>query len=178
MNKHFDTYRMRLIAEEDAPGLFRLIEKNRIRLRDYFPNSIKSIVTEESALQYILEKTRQCQNKVFYCFVIESVKEGKELIGIVFLKNVEWTIPKAELAYFIDQDYERMGIITKSISFVITYSFDTLKLNKLYLRVSGDNKASQRVAEKNGFRTEGTLRSDFKTSDGKLIDLIYYGLLR
>jgi RimJ/RimL family protein N-acetyltransferase len=53
-----------------------------------------------------------------------------------------------------------------------------LKLNKLYLRVSGDNKASQRVAEKNGFRTEGTLRSDFKTSDGKLIDLIYYGLLR
>jgi len=177
MEMLFDTYRMRLIAEEDALAFFQLIEKNRIRLRDYFPGSIKSIVNVETALSYIREKVRQCTNKVFYCFVVEA-QSGGELIGVVFLKNVEWTIPKAELAYFIDQDYEGKGIITKSIACVIAYGFTTLKLNKLYLRAAGENKASQRVAEKNGFRAEGTLRSDFKTSDGKLIDLIYYGLLR
>ncbi len=177
MNLNFDTFRIRLIAEEDASALFELIEKNKIRLRDYFPNSIKSIVSQESALLYILEKIRQSQSKVFYCFVVEEQKV-KGLIGIVFLKNVEWTIPKAELAYFIDAGSEGKGIITKSLQQVIGYGFETLKLNKLYLRVAGDNKASQRVAEKNGFRREGTLRSDFKTSDGKLIDLIYYGLLK
>jgi ribosomal-protein-serine acetyltransferase len=177
MNLNFDTYRLRLIAEEDASALFHLIEKNRTRLRDYFPNSIKSIISADSALLYIREKIRQSQNKVFYCFVIEE-QNTKGLVGIVFVKNVEWTIPKAELAYFIDSDFEGKGIISKSLALVIRYGFETLKLNKLYLRAAGDNKASQRVAEKNGFRQEGTLRSDFKTSDGKLIDLIYYGLLR
>jgi ribosomal-protein-serine acetyltransferase len=172
-----DSFRIRLISEDDAPQLSRLIDKNKIRLCDYFPNSIKSIVSEESAMSYIREKVRQCTNKVGYCFVIE-LPETAGLIGIVFLKNVEWTIPKAELAYFIDGEHEGKGIVTGSIRHVIAYAFVGLKLNKLYLRAAGENKGSQRVAEKNGFRAEGTLRSDFKTSDGKLIDLIYYGLLR
>ena len=173
----FNPYRIRLIAESDATSMFNLIERNRVRLSDYFPNSIKAIVSNNSALLYILEKVREGKNKVSFCFVIEGMADA-ELIGVVFLKNVEWTIPKAELAYFIDSQNEGKGIITKALSFVIAYGFDVLKLNKLYLRASGDNKASQRVAEKNGFRAEGTLRSDFKTSDGKLIDMIYYGLLK
>ena len=33
-------------------------------------------------------------------------------------------------------------------------------------------------AEKNKFKVEGVLRKDFKTSEGKLIDVMYYGLIQ
>jgi ribosomal-protein-alanine N-acetyltransferase len=34
------------------------------------------------------------------------------------------------------------------------------------------------VAEKNGFILEGIIRSDYKTTSGVVVDLMYYGLLK
>ena len=81
------------------------------------------------------------------------------------------------MGYFIDKDYEGKGIITKGLSQVIRFCFDTLKLKKLFLRIDPDNFPSKRVAEKNGFIVEGTLRSEYRTGNGDLIDLVYYGLV-
>ena len=46
------------------------------------------------------------------------------------------------------------------------------------MRIAEDNLPSRRVAEKNSFVIEGTLRQDFKIAKGYWIDAVYYGLLR
>jgi RimJ/RimL family protein N-acetyltransferase len=51
-------------------------------------------------------------------------------------------------------------------------------LNKIFMRIAEDNVSSRRVAEKNEFKIEGVLRKDFKTAEGKLIDVVYYGLIQ
>jgi ribosomal-protein-serine acetyltransferase len=104
-------------------------------------------------------------------------KSVSKPIGMLFIKSLDWRIPKAELAYYIDKEYEGKGIISKALNNVIEFAFSVLKLNKLYLRVAPDNKGSRKVAEKNSFKIEGTLRNDFKTYEGALIDLLYYGLI-
>ncbi|MFT5779805.1 MAG: ribosomal-protein-serine acetyltransferase [Crocinitomicaceae bacterium] len=38
--------------------------------------------------------------------------------------------------------------------------------------------AAKKLAESCGFEIEGTIRKDYKTTSGELIDLIYYGLLK
>jgi len=114
---------------------------------------------------------------VVYCFIIEDVKEGK-LAGAIFLKNFDFTIPKCELGYFIDKEYEGKGVTSKATTKIVRYCFDNLKLNKIFLRAAATNFPSKKVAEKNGFITEGILRKDFKTEAGELIDVVYYGLLK
>ena len=105
-------------------------------------------------------------------------KISQQIIGTVFLKDFDWNVGKVEIGFFIDKDFVNKGIISKAVSFVIDYAFKELKLNKIFMRVSEDNLPSRRVAEKNNFEVEGKLRRDFKTSDGELIDVIYYGVLK
>jgi ribosomal-protein-serine acetyltransferase len=126
---------------------------------------------------YIDQKILQAEAKENFCFVIEDPEE-EQLVGAVFLKSFDWSVPKCELAYFIDREYEGMGVISGSLKQMINYCFNTLKINKLFLRTAIDNAASKRVAEKNGFIPEGILRKDFMTEKGKLIDVVYYGLVR
>jgi RimJ/RimL family protein N-acetyltransferase len=48
----------------------------------------------------------------------------------------------------------------------------------VYARVAPDNLASCKVLENCGFQREGLLRQDFRTHDGRLIDLYLYGRLK
>jgi len=60
----------------------------------------------------------------------------------------------------------------------ISFCFNYFEFKKIYLRTHHSNKAAQSLAEKCGFEKEGIIRMDYKTSSGKIIDLIYYGLIK
>lgn len=173
----FDNYSIRLIRTEDTVQLLELINTNRTRISNYFQKTSKAVYDKSSAKTYIKESISAANRKEHFCFVIEDTLEHK-LSGVIFLKKFDWAIPKCELGYFIDKDKEGKGITTKALAEIINYCFDSLKLNKLFLRAAVDNFQSKKVAEKNGFIIEGILRKDFKTQDGVLIDVVYYGLLR
>jgi len=51
------------------------------------------------------------------------------------------------------------------------------KFKKLYCRVAEENTRSIHLVERIGFVLEGTLRRDYKTTSGQLVDLRYYGKL-
>jgi len=169
-------YSLSLPKHTDAPLLLDLLTRNKLRLVDYFPTTLESIKDIVSARTFIKKKISQAKKKENFSFIITDGK--KEIVGMIFIKNMDWRIPKAELAYFIDKDHEGKGIATEAMSTIVNYCFSDLKMNKLFLRVAPANKGSQRVAEKNKFKREGTMRKDFRTTNGKLIDLYYYGLVR
>ena len=173
----FDNYTLRLICPDDSEQFLELISSNRKRISEYFPKTAKSVYDKVSATEYVKAKNIAANEKDHFCFVIEDTHENK-LSGVIFLKSFDWTIPKCELGYFIDKDKEGQGIISKAISEIIKFCFDNFKLNKLFLRTALVNLGSKRVAEKNGFIVEGILRKDFKTENGELIDVVYYGLVR
>jgi RimJ/RimL family protein N-acetyltransferase len=51
-----------------------------------------------------------------------------------------------------------------------------LRLARVALHTTPDNKASQRVAERAGFTREGVLRS-FEEHDGRRVDVVVFSLL-
>jgi RimJ/RimL family protein N-acetyltransferase len=174
---NFDNFTIRPLCMEDSQEYFNLINDNRKRLSRYFPKTVAGTQSLESATSIISELLIQAENKSFYSFIIrENLKKG--IIGIVFIKDLDWNVSKAELGFFIDWNYEGKGIITKSVALIVDHCFHTMKLNKLFIRIAEDNFASRRVAEKNGFVVEGKLSKDFKDFEGKLIDMVYYGLIR
>jgi RimJ/RimL family protein N-acetyltransferase len=168
---------VRTLEITDAKLLFEMVQNNRARLIDYFPISIGAMQDVDSTKAYIQDKIKQAEKKESFSFAIICPKDLKP-IGMLFIKSLDWRIPKAELAYYIDKEYEGKGVVSKALEWVVSYAFNELKINKLFLRVAPDNLGSKRVAEKNGFVIEGVLRNDFKKGEGTFIDLLYYGRLR
>jgi len=168
---------IRPVETEDCTSLFNVIEKNRERLITYFPKTSRSIKDLETTKKFIKQKVKQGLQKEQFCFVI-ALKSNAEIIGMVMIKNIDWTIPKGELAYFIDEDFEGMGIMSSAVKWVVEFCFEQLEMEKLYIKFNPENTGSRKVAINNGFEKEGFLKREFRTGNGKLTDVERYGLLK
>ncbi|MGH2692982.1 MAG: GNAT family N-acetyltransferase [Actinomycetota bacterium] len=82
-----------------------------------------------------------------------------------------------ELGYWIRTDETGKGYTTEAGEAVVAFAFDTVRLYRLELRTGVENLTSQRVAEKLGFRKEGTLRKGAPLGSDDGYDCHIYGLL-
>jgi len=174
---HFNNYYIRLINNKDSKELYQLIQKNLNRLEDTFAGMVSKTNKIDETKEFIEDAIAKIHLKTYFPFVIID-ETSQRLIGFIDIKNVDWNIPKAEIGYFVDVHYDGKGIAGNALNIIVNYSFDTLKMNKLFLRTTISNIGSQKVAEKNGFEKEGFIRRDYKTTSGEIVDLIYYGLLK
>ncbi len=69
------------------------------------------------------------------------------------------------------------GTTTRALRRLCRYGIDELQLERLDLMTDVENLASQRVAEKVGFRREGVLRSHLRHPDGQRRDSVFFSLL-
>jgi RimJ/RimL family protein N-acetyltransferase len=168
---------IRPVAKDDFKHLYDVIERNRERLIMYFPKTSRSIIDLDTAEKFTIQKFKQALRKEQFYFVVQLVKTS-EIIGSVILKNIEWSVPKGELAYFIDGEHEGKGITSYAVKWLVEYSFEKLGMEKLYIKFSPDNTGSKKVAIKNGFEKEGFFKREFRTGHGELKDVERYGLLK
>ena len=168
---------LRLITAADAVPFYELIEKNRQRLMRYFPKTLKHIRDLDSTKLFIDLKVNEAAKKEGYWFLVISQKDD-QMIGSLVIKDLDLTVPKCELAYFIDEDHEGKGITSKAIQWLVNYCFSELDMVKIFLRVNPANEASKRVALKNGFVKEGYMKKEYRNGFGELTDVEHYGLAR
>lgn len=161
----------------DGRIFYNLIEKNRDRMIDSFPVMLSNIHDELGAEFYVRKKLEEWEEQSAFNFGI-WLKETGEYAGHISVKNIDWVIPRGEIAYIISEEYERKGIMTEALTAVIRFSFENLSMNRLFLRVMTANNRSYNLAERCGFLREGILRKDHKTYEGELVDLYYYGITR
>jgi len=174
MNVHFKNFKIVEFDTSQGRSLFNLINSNRARLSEYFAGTVANTKTLEDTLNYCKLIDQRVKNKSYFPFIIVN-RENNAFIGLVDVKNIDWLVPKAELGYFIDVNYEGKGIITKALNNVITHLTKEYQFKKLLCRVNSQNLGSVNVALKNGFELEGTIRNDYRTTDNTLVDLNYYG---
>ncbi len=90
-----------------------------------------------------------------------EIKEDKDwkLIGNCSFFNIEWTHRAGELGIMIgDKSVWNQGYGTETMQLLLQHGFETLNLNRIYLRVYSTNPRALRAYEKAGFILEGTLR--------------------
>lgn len=85
--------------------------------------------------------------------------DGWKLIGNCSVFNIEWTNRSAELGIAIgEKSVWNQGYGTETMQLLLQHGFETLNLNRIYLRVYSTNPRAIRAYEKAGFVLEGTLR--------------------
>jgi RimJ/RimL family protein N-acetyltransferase len=125
----------------------------------------------------------RCENKEKkkikdeYPFAIE-LKLEKRIIGGIALHEIDSSSKRAEIGYWVGEKYWRKGIVSEAAEALLNFSFNKLKLNRVYAFVATQNIASNRLAKKLGFKYEGMLRKHSMSSLGKINDLYVYGLLK
>jgi RimJ/RimL family protein N-acetyltransferase len=81
------------------------------------------------------------------------------------------------IGYWVGASTRGRGVCTRALRLLSGWAFHELDLRRLELVTDPDNVASQRVAEKAGFRREGMLRSYLLDRDGNLGDAVMFSLL-
>ena len=84
---------------------------------------------------------------------------------------------RGTLGYWVAAPMRGRGICTRALRLLSRYGLDELELQRVDLLTDPDNVASQRVAEKVGFRREGVLRSHLRHPDGRIRDSVMFSLL-
>ncbi|MEN7548834.1 GNAT family N-acetyltransferase [Rapidithrix thailandica] len=163
------------IQEKDAFAFWTMIEKNKEHIQTYFPKTLNQLYDLASTEEFVRSKIEEYETRKGVYF---SLKKGGMMIGMVHVKNIDWIIPKGEIAYFIDKDHQGYGIISYAVSWLVNYCFTEMKLEKIYARVSPGNLGSKKTLIKNGFRQEGLLRKDYRDGKGNLTDTEYYGKVK
>ena len=172
----FDTYLIRLLQPNDLQPYFQLIERNRPRLADFFTGTVSKTQTLESTKAFLEDIAKKTEEKTYFPFVIIDTTSNA-FAGFLDVKNIDWSIPKAELGCYTDENYVGKGISSKALVTFTNYCFKEYGFKKLFLRTHQNNASARRIAEKCGFEIEGTIRRDYKTTAGEIVDLIYYGKL-
>ena len=172
----FENYSIRIINMDDLQSYFDLVQKNKARLERFFAGTVSRTATIDETRIFLKDMELGIENRIYFAYLIIDKSSGS-LMGFIDLKNIDWKVPKSELGFFIDADYAGKGITSKSLKLFCTYCFDHFGFRKLFLRTHESNLQARKVAENCGFEIEGTLRSDYKTSSGELVDVLYYGKL-
>jgi len=101
-----------------------------------------------------------------------------EIIGhIEFYKTVNY-LDEYELSYILYSEQHRgKGAMTEAVKLMVRYLFETKPMNRIRLVIHPANSASRRLAERCGFRHEGTARGAW-FNKGKHQDVEIYSILR
>lgn len=166
---HGDTITLRPVRESDLATLYahHLDIDNR---GEFFP---RGIVGEPSFRKQFDENGIWSRDEGM--LVITSQDDA--ILGhIEFYKTVNY-LDEFELSYQLyAMDWRGKGATTQAVNLLVRYLFETRQVNRIRLIIHPGNAASRRVAEKCGFRHEGTARGAWYNR-GRHRDVEVYAIL-
>lgn len=123
------------------------------------------------------EKWRK-KKKKDYTFCIE-LKSEKKVIGATGIHKINTVDSKFETGSWINKKYWRKGYILEAKIPILDFGFNKLNLGKAETGAFVENKASQGMSLKIGFKKEGLKRKTIKcVATGKIHDEVVFGMLK
>ncbi|BCJ26389.1 GNAT family N-acetyltransferase [Actinocatenispora sera] len=143
--------------DADAPALARAYQDPAIRR--WHARSMN----EDEARDWIRQRAERWSAEAGADWAVSS--DGT-LAGRIGLRTVDLTEGLAEVAYWTLPAARGHGLAGRALGRLTRWCTDELQLHRLELLHAIENTASCRVAEKSGYRYEGTLRQSVPHADG------------
>ncbi|MFH2103972.1 MAG: GNAT family protein [Chloroflexota bacterium] len=167
--------RIRLRANERTDLSLFTRWLNDPEVREHISHTLPfSLALEEQWFENMLKRPREEHP---LGIEIQSGEDWK-LIGNTGLFDFDWHVRSAELGILIgEKTCWDKGYGTETMRLVLKHGFETLNLNRIYLRVHANNGRGIRVYEKVAFVHEGSLRQAVYR-EGQYQDMLLMSILR
>ena len=164
--------RLRHIEREDLPAFAQWINDPAVRegIGPYLPMSMPN---QEKWFEDMLKRPADEQ-----WFALDvRVGESWQMIGNCGFFNADRRLRSKEVGIMIgNKETWGQGYGTETMVLLNKLGFDTLNLNRIFLRVNENNLGAVRCYEKAGYMHELRQRQA-AISDGQYIDLLHMGIL-
>ena len=161
---------LRPIADADTDNIVRW--RNSDSVRRYFLD--QRLFTPQSHRQWM--QTRVNTGQVAQ-FIITRLDTGED-IGSVYLRDIDRDNLTCESGIFLGEDSARgKGFGSEACRMACRFAFETLGMERVFLRVLADNTAAIRSYQHAGFRQKGLLRQHI-LANGVRRDLLLMGMLK
>ncbi|MGF6845471.1 ribosomal-protein-serine acetyltransferase [Chitinophaga sp. W3I9] len=164
---------LRQLQVQDAPLVYKQLDASRKSLRRFLP-WVDYNTNEEHSLRFIQLMLRKAEEQ-------EAIALGvwykEQFCGVIDLHGWDHQLQKAEIGYWIGEEFQRKGIATAACKGLISFAFKKLHLNKIEIRFVLQNERSGQIPIRLGFAKEGILRHSAKLH-GQYVDMVVMGVLR
>lgn len=167
---------LRPYRKEDTDAFLPLLCQDQAHLADYFFNLLKTAASREHLAQYFAQKQQDwAADKGYACGIFLAATQ--QPIGHVSVRDIDWRVPKGELAYFLFSPFTGQGLAAEALAAFRTWCCAEKHFQRLFLKIAPDNAASLKTAERCGFLPEGLLRRDYRKKEQTLVDMLLYAYL-
>ncbi len=147
---------LRPVSLDHAEALYALIDRNRLRLREWLPWVISSYCADD-LIAFIRDRERDNAERKSLTTVIFA--DG-EMCGAIGLHAIDKQHRNTSIGYWIDAGYEGRGIVTQVCRAIVTEGFRNYGLHRIVIQCGTGNAKSSAIARRLGFVEEGILRQD------------------
>lgn len=168
-----DQIRIELIEEKHAQSIFQMVNENRNHLRQWLP-FVDSMQTVDFAQNFVQGTMQRNKDRSEYAYVIF---DNNGMVGRIGVYKIDKQNGIGEIGYWLIEDAQGKGIVTKSCKKLIDFCFNDLKLNRIEIKCGTENLKSKAIPEKLNFTKEGIIRQGELLYD-KFIDLNLYSFIK
>ena len=148
---------MRKITTADADAFARQVASDVDHLGEHL-GWPATTTTPEGAAGWLGKYERQEDGRL----LIGGAFSGHELLGGALLLHYDETYRNVELGVWIVSKAEGRGVASAACLALIALARNELNVERIEWVAGTENRRSRRLAEKLGFRYEGTLRSSYE----------------
>jgi ribosomal-protein-serine acetyltransferase len=164
---------LRLLEDADAAELYELVDRNRAFLSTWLPWPASQ--TPERTREFIAASQKQlAANQGFQAAIVD----GGRIVGEIGFHRLDWENRATSIGYWLAQDAQGRGLVTRAARAVVDHAFGVWKLNRVEIRAGVANRRSRAVAERLGFVEEGVIRQAELVGDRYLDHVVYAMLAR
>jgi len=164
---------MRSLEKSDAPTVYTAVDNNRAHLRPWLPwvDATNAPAVTKSG---ITSWEKDYANKTD---IVLGIFVGGEYAGNIGLHSIKSANNSGMIGYWLTESHQGRGIISDCTRTLVSYGFNNLELNRIYINCASKNIKSRAIPERLGFVHEGTMQ-DAEYVNGVYYDLIVYGMVR
>lgn len=167
-----ETY-LKLVDYHDAEDLFQLVDRNRDYLRAWMPwiDMTQKVEDTKSFIESVMKK--YANNDGFDA----AIYHKGEVAGTIGLHQLNQSHKFTSIGYWIGEEFQGKGIVTRAVYALLEYVFDTLEFHRVEIRCATENVKSQAIPERLGFTKEGVIR-DCEWLYDHYVSHVVYGMLK
>lgn len=163
---------LKLIELKDGERIFELTNTSREYLQEWLP-WLQVTIKLDDTMAYIKGCLKgYSENKSMTTVILYD----GEIIGVAGYNQLNWSNKTAYIGYWLGEEFQGKGIMTKVAKALTDYALAELHFNKVEIRAAVGNNKSRSIPEKLGFVNEGSIRQAEWLYD-HYVDHVVYGIL-